>query len=74
MLATGVVTASMLWNDGELLKARNLKRLYATLFTKPGLILKMAPEFLKYFRRDFAPWNHDNSALLRTWKQEYAQA
>ncbi len=74
VLATGGVTASMLWNDGELLKVRNLKSLYATLFTKPGIILNMAPEFLKYFRRDFAPWNHDNSALLRAWKQEYAQA
>lgn len=74
ILATAGVTTSMLWRDGQLFKARNLKSLYQTLFAQPGLIRNMAPDFLDYFRPDFTPWDHNNSALLKIWKTNYAEA
>ncbi|MCW5829798.1 MAG: metal-dependent hydrolase [Deltaproteobacteria bacterium] len=72
--ATTGVAAVLLWRDGELLRLRNFSSLYNLFFGSPGLIRKGAREYLRYFRRDFEPWGHDNSALLAAWKNQYAKA
>ncbi len=72
--ATTGVTAVFLWKDRELLKLRNFRSLFNLLFRTPGFVTKMAPEYLRYFRPGFTPWQHDNSDLLAAWKLQYNQA
>ena len=36
-----------------------------------GIFRKMIPEYLKYYRKDFHPWQHDSRALVETIKAEY---
>lgn len=62
----------MLAKDGKLLDvANNLKGIRYLLGTK-GLVTAMIPEFLKYFRRDFHPWEVDDKALIEQWYQNNA--
>ena len=36
-----------------------------------GIFRKMIPEYLRYYRRDFHPWQHDSRALVESIKQQY---
>jgi predicted metal-dependent hydrolase len=60
--------ARMLRQDGLLssprLWARGLRKLYG----RGGLLSRLVPQYIEYFRRDFHPWQHDNSALIAKWK------
>jgi predicted metal-dependent hydrolase len=39
------------------------------LYVRPGSLRKLIPGYLRGFRPSFHPWQHDNSELLRPWKQ-----
>ena len=34
-----------------------------------GHFRRMLPEYFDFFRRDFHPWQHDNSAQIAEWKK-----
>jgi predicted metal-dependent hydrolase len=38
------------------------------LYGRGGFILSMLPGVVRYFRRDFHPWQHDNSRLIAEWQ------
>jgi predicted metal-dependent hydrolase len=42
------------------------------LFGRPGLFRKSWRGYLDWYRDDFHPWDHDNRALLDTWRREFA--
>lgn len=42
------------------------------LYGKGGLMSSLTPEYLRYFRPDFHPWQHDNSALIAKWVETFA--
>lgn len=44
------------------------------LWGKPGILRKLAPAYLQYYRRDFHPWQHDNRARVEAIKQEFLGA
>lgn len=48
--------------------ARGMWRLYG----KGGFISRLAPGYMEYFRRDFHPWQMENSALIAKWKPQIA--
>jgi uncharacterized protein len=59
--------------DGALGDVRGWWRLFRFLWIKPGGMRKLIRTWLPYFRRDFHPWQHDNSAHVERWKAAYAE-
>ena len=51
-------------------KARS--NFYRFLFREPGILLRIIPAWLGYFKPGFHPWKHDNSAHIERWKLAYA--
>jgi predicted metal-dependent hydrolase len=43
-------------------------------FVSPGGLRGLARPWLAYFRRDFHPWQHDNSAHVARWRAAYADS
>lgn len=41
------------------------------LFGKPGMLRKIFPAWLDYFRPGFHPWDHDDRALLAQWEGQF---
>lgn len=40
------------------------------LFGFNGVISGLIPEYLDFFKRDFHPWEHENSALVAYWREK----
>ncbi len=43
------------------------------LWLRPGLLRKIFPAWLAYFRPGFHPWDHDDSALIAQWAARFTQ-
>jgi len=56
----------MLWR----VRARRCARHY--FWKDPGLLRGSLRHYLSYYRRDFHPWQLDNSDLVERWKSDYA--
>lgn len=59
----------LLAEDPAPVRARDLARCVAYLYARGGLMRDMIPSYLQYFRRDFHPWQDDNSHLIAAWQQ-----
>lgn len=57
----------LLAGDPRPLKLRDLLFCARYLYGRGGFISALVPGYLSYFRRDFHPWNDDNSRLLSAW-------
>lgn len=71
LLTTAGFLAMVLYYQRRLLRAdarartwRDLGRFARFMFASPGLLPRLALPWLRYFRPDFHPWNHDNRHLL----------
>lgn len=64
----------LMHHDGILFSPREWASLLGFLFVKPGSMRRLVRPYLHYFSPRFHPWDHDNRALLETWKQEYASS
>ena len=56
-------------------RSRDLRgwwRLFRLLWVSPGGMRQLVRPWLSYFRRDFHPWQHDNSSHVERWKAAYA--
>lgn len=42
-------------------------RLFAYLTFRPGMLRRIVPQWLAFFRPGFHPWDHDDSALIRAY-------
>lgn len=69
------------WNDSlELLAQDGLTgakmkwRLFKYLFGRPGVLRRIFPAWLSYFRPGFHPWNHDDRALIGKAESEFGDA
>lgn len=45
-------------------------QLFTYLFGKPGILRKILPSWLGYFRPGFHPWDHDDRYLIALWDGE----
>ena len=63
--------ARLMIADGESPLSAYAKVLWR-LFGKPGLFRKAWSAYADWFKADFHPWNHDNRALLDTWRPVFA--
>ena len=69
-LRTSIYQAVFLWKDGQLFNPKTWWQGIRFYFLRPGLVRRIMPEYLDYFRRDFHPWMHDNRELLQHWLTE----
>ncbi|HEX7478751.1 MAG TPA: metal-dependent hydrolase [Polyangiales bacterium] len=63
----------MLEEDGQRTNLRDLGRLGNYLLGRQGLVTRMAPSFLAYFRPSYHPWNTDDSGLIQRWLRSNAR-
>lgn len=69
---TLLAQAQMLAKDGKLLNVSdNLKGLWYLLGAN-GLVTVMVPEFIKYFKPGFHPWDVNDKALIEDWYKKNA--
>jgi predicted metal-dependent hydrolase len=71
-LGTGLSTVHLMAKDGRRFDVRSYVALARFLFSEPGLIRNMAPQWLGYFRSDFHPADRDDAPLIARWKREWA--
>jgi predicted metal-dependent hydrolase len=64
----------MMHADKTLFSLKEWAALGKFLLVKPGGLLRLVPTWFDYFRSDFHPWDHDNSAMLEAWKRELVNA
>jgi predicted metal-dependent hydrolase len=60
----------MLQRQGKLWSIREWATGFRFLFVKPGILRRIAGEWLRFFRSDFHPWQIDNRDLIRQWEAE----
>lgn len=48
--------------------------LFKYLTVSPGVVRRIFPEWLAYFKPGFHPWNHDDRALIRKYEGEFTDA
>lgn len=61
----------MLRKDGKLWSIREWLSGINYLFIRPGIYRRILPAFLRFLRRDFHPWQHDNRDLIAAWTDEH---
>ena len=63
----------MLEKDGKLWSLREWLDGFKYLFIKPGIIRRVFPAYLGFYRKNFHPWQHDNRELIAKWEQDYGK-
>jgi predicted metal-dependent hydrolase len=58
----------MLQQQGKLWSLREWATGFRFLFVRPGILRRIAGDWLRFFRRDFHPWQTDNRNLVREWE------
>jgi predicted metal-dependent hydrolase len=79
LASAGFMTSDMLSRDKrrgrvERVEARNVLEFVKWALVSPGFFRHIMPQWLAFFRRDFHPWQHDNSELIARWKATYEAA
>lgn len=64
----------MLKYDGKLWSLREWLHGFKFLFIKPGIIRRVFRPYLRFYKKDFHPWQHDNRDLIVEWEQEYGKS
>ena len=62
---------ALLLEDPTPISLRDLLHCVKYLYGSGGMIRDILPGYLRYFRRDFHPWQDDNSQLLSVWQAKY---
>ncbi|WP_420466456.1 metal-dependent hydrolase [Panacagrimonas sp.] len=57
--------------DGHLFNWRSALKGLKFQFTKPGFMSLLVKHYLPYYSPNFHPWDHDNRAQLRSWKDTF---
>jgi uncharacterized protein len=61
----------LLREDPTPFSLRDLAGCVRYLYGRGGMIRDLLPGYARYFRRDFHPWQDDNSQLLSAWQAKY---
>ncbi len=62
----------MLRHEGKLWNIREWTSSLNFLFGKPGILRRLFPAYLKFFRKDFHPWQDDNRYLVKEWEERFS--
>jgi hypothetical protein len=60
----------MLNHDGRLWSIREWLSGFKYLFIKPGILRRVLLAYLKFYKKDFHPWQHDNRVLIAEWERD----
>lgn len=60
----------LLKRDGKLSRPRELARGWWRYWGPRGYFTRLIPAYLRYFRRDFHPWQEDHRALIARFERE----
>lgn len=72
IMATVILTRTLIGNASDLYRDDGLKgigiwwRTLKYVLAKPGILRRILPSYLSYYRPGFHPWQHDDSDLLET--------
>ena len=61
-----------LQQQGKLWSVREWATGLKYLLIKPGVLRRVFRAWLRFFRKDFHPWQHDNRELIDAWEREQA--
>jgi len=64
------IMRAMLRHDGKLWSLREWGAGIKYLFIKPGVLRRIFPSYMRFFRKDFHPWEHDNRDLIEEWERQ----
>lgn len=77
VLATVILAAvvaafqvQFMYRDRSLLNLRTWAFGLNKLFGRHGVLSGLIPEYLDFFKPDFHPWQHENSALVAYWREK----
>lgn len=75
ILAVSVQNLWMLLRRDGRLWTRDTWEGLGYLFGRRGIVTALAPEFLRYFRPDFRPWDHAtiDGAVIAAWREDNAR-
>ncbi len=62
----------MLQKDGRLWSIRVWASGFKFLFVSPGILRRVCKPWLRFMRKDFHPWQHDNRHLIVEWERQTA--
>jgi predicted metal-dependent hydrolase len=65
-----VYQAQLMAHDGEATNLRAWAKGWWTYWGPRGYFTRLIPSYLRYFRRDFHPWESDDSALIAQAEEE----
>ena len=60
----------MLKHDGKLWSLREWLSGFKYLFVRPGVLRRVFFAYLRFYRKDFHPWQHDNRELIVEWEHD----
>lgn len=69
-LSTWMITRHLLKQGGFKVTWRNRIDFLKLLFGKKGIFRSEFSVYAQFVKKDFHPWQHDNSDLINKWKQE----
>ncbi len=64
----------MLKHDGKLWSIREWLTGLKFLLIKPGILRRVFFAYLRFYKKDFHPWQHDNRELIVAWEQKYGSS
>ena len=64
----------MLKHDGKLWSFREWLTGLKFLLIKPGILRRVFFAYLRFYKKDFHPWKHDNRELIVAWEQKYGSS
>lgn len=65
---TAIYQVRFMANDGQLFNLKSWAFGLNKLFGRKGVITGLVPDYLDFFKRDFHPWDHQNSELVDYWR------
>jgi predicted metal-dependent hydrolase len=65
-----ILQRSLMVNDGQQRNWGSYARGLLRYFGPKGYVLRVVPDYLRYFRRDFHPWEEDSDALIQRAERE----
>jgi len=65
---TTIYQVRFMANDGQLFNIKSWAFGLNKLFGRKGVITGLVPDYLDFFKRDFHPWDHQNSELVDYWR------
>lgn len=64
----------MLKHDGKLWSIREWLHGFKYLLINPGMLRRVFFAYLRFYKKDFHPWQHDNRELIAKWEQDYGRS